>query len=82
VIGTAENQDLDQLVEDEAVGTLGVVAEGMGIVVEGSRSATWAQMGSMSDAGRAGTGTLLHTESLKTFPEDELSIVRPAWAVP
>jgi len=33
-------------------------------------------MGSMMDDGTAGTGTLLHTESLKTFPYDRAPVRR------
>jgi len=55
-VAAAEHQDLDELVEHDAVGdALAVAAEGMGVLAEGSRAATWTHNGSRTDDGRAGT---------------------------
>ena len=61
MVGAAEDEDLDQLVEDEAVGGIQRrwQPSGWGASCAGSNAATRSQMGSMMDDGMAGTGTLL-----------------------
>ena len=73
MVGAAEDEDLNQLVEDDAVGDArAMTAEGMGdLAATGSRAANWSQMGSMMDDGNGGHGSAPHTESLKTFPSPD-----------
>ncbi len=72
VIGAAEDQDLDEFVEDHTIrrSVGGGSRAGWATGPEGRRAENWSQMGSMMDDETAGTGSLLHTESLKTFPYD------------
>jgi hypothetical protein len=55
-VATAEHQDLDELVEDDAVGDAGpVAAQRVVHLMGGSSAATWTQRGSTMIDGRAGT---------------------------
>jgi hypothetical protein len=56
VVAAAEDQDLDELVEDDAVGdALAVAAKGWWTWRVGSSAATWSQRGSRLQDGIAGT---------------------------
>lgn len=71
LVGAAEYEDLNELLEDHPVGCAGIVAaQRMVSCLSGSSAENWSQIGSMRHDGRAGMGSAPCSESVRNFPND------------